>query len=55
MKKDILNDCNKILYYNKKYFDENISEISDFEYDILRKKLEKKLFDRSLDEKLRKK
>ena len=27
-----------INYYNKKYFKENISIISDFEYDLLKKK-----------------
>ena len=45
IKKKYINKINLINHYNKKYFDENISEISDSEYDLLKNEvisLEKK-------------
>jgi DNA ligase (NAD+) len=39
IKKKYNEKINLINYYNKKYFDENLSEISDKDYDKLKKEL----------------
>ena len=40
IKNNYLSKIDLILYYNKKYYDENISEISDNDYDNLKIYLE---------------
>ena len=39
LKKKYLNKIKLINYYNKKYFDESISEITDAEYDVLKREI----------------
>ena len=39
IKKQYLNKVKLINHYNKKYFDENISEISDADYDLLKQEI----------------
>ncbi len=39
IKKKYKEKINSLNYYNKKYYDENISEISDSNYDILKKEI----------------
>jgi len=39
IKKKYLEKIKLIKHYNKKYFDENISEINDYEYDLIKKEI----------------